>query len=191
MDTTTIHTNPTRTPTGRTRDQLVPTVLVVVFTTLITGWFNLSEAMPLPLAVLAGAAWGVLVGWAASRLRRHPTMGAWLGSLRLPRHRWFRVRRLRRTDGHPAAQRSAGQLLSDGRALQSTFLPAIPYYVIVNSILGYSSSPRSSHSVGAPTTPHPHPGRRRGCTRDAGMDSTSPSSRPAWAGPTKTTQPRY
>ena len=47
MDTTTIHTSPTMTPTGRTRDRLAP-----------TGWFNLSEAMPLPLAVLAGAAWG-------------------------------------------------------------------------------------------------------------------------------------
>ena len=37
------------------------------------------------------------------------------GRLRLPRHRWFRVRRLRRIDGHPAPQRSAGQLLGDRR----------------------------------------------------------------------------
>ena len=76
MDT--IHENPTMTPTGLTRDRLVPTVLVVVFTALITGWFNLSEAMPLPLAILAGAAWGLLLSWAASRLITRPKMGAWL-----------------------------------------------------------------------------------------------------------------
>jgi hypothetical protein len=136
MDTTTIHANPTLTPTGRTRDRLVPTVLVVVFTTLITGWFNLSEAMPLPLAVLAGAAWGLLLGWAASRLRRDPTMGAWLedafvylGTVGFA---------FAGCGGLMAILLLNGALESSsvtGETLQSTFLPAIPYYIIVNSIL--------------------------------------------------------
>jgi hypothetical protein len=134
MDT--IHANPTMTPTGPTKGRLVPTVLVVAFTALITGWFNLSEVMPLPLAVLAGAAWGVLLSWAASRLRTHPKVGAWLEDVFI----------FLGTVGFAFA--GCGGLMAillldgaldsssvTGETLQSTFLPAIPYYIIVNSIL--------------------------------------------------------
>jgi hypothetical protein len=134
MDT--IHASPTMTPTGRTRDWLVPTVLVVIFTALITGWFNLSEVMPLPLAVLAGAAWGVLLGWAGSRLRTHPTPAAWLedafvylGTVGFA---------FAGSGGLMAILMLSGALDSSsvtGETLESTFLPTIPYYIIVNSIL--------------------------------------------------------
>jgi hypothetical protein len=134
MDT--IHESPTMTPTGRTRDWLVPTVLVVLFTALITGWFNLSQVMPLPLAVLAGAAWGVLLSWAASRLSRHPTMGAWLedvfvslGTVGFAFAGCGGLMAILLLDGALDSSSVTGE------TLESTFLPAIPYYIIVNSIL--------------------------------------------------------
>ena len=134
MDT--IHASPTTTPTGRTRDWLVPTVLVVVFTALITGWFNLSEAMPLPLAVLAGAAWGVLLGWAGSRLRTHPAIAAWLedvfvylGTVGFAFAGCGGLMAILLLDGALDSSSVTGE------TLESTFLPAIPYYIVVNSIL--------------------------------------------------------
>ncbi|MQA82510.1 MAG: hypothetical protein GEV10_29295 [Streptosporangiales bacterium] len=43
-------------------ERLQPFLLVVPFTAVITGWFNLSEALPVPLAVVIGASWGVVLG---------------------------------------------------------------------------------------------------------------------------------
>jgi hypothetical protein len=134
MDT--LHANQTMTPTRRAKDRLVPTVLVVVFTTLITGWFNLSEVMPLPLAILAGVAWGVLLSWAASRLRTPPALGAWLEDALV----YFGTVgfAFAGCGGLMAILLLNGALDSSsvtGETLERTFLPAIPYYIIVNSIL--------------------------------------------------------
>lgn len=55
----------------------LPILLTVVFSTVVTGLFNLSESMPMPVALLAGAAWGVVLGLLASWLRSKP-VGVWL-----------------------------------------------------------------------------------------------------------------
>ncbi|WP_350274581.1 hypothetical protein [Kribbella sp. HUAS MG21] len=111
-----------------------PYAVVVPFSALITGLFNLSELMPWPLAVLAGAAWAVLIGLVAQRIGQ----------------RW----RGRVEDGlvvlgaAGAAFAGCGGLMAillldgalrssslTGDALEQMFLPSIPYYIAVNSVL--------------------------------------------------------
>ncbi|GAA1570332.1 hypothetical protein [Kribbella karoonensis] len=113
-----------------------PYVLAVPFSALITGLFNLSEVVPWPFALLIGAAWGCLVGRIAQRLTKRPA-------------------RARRAEdilvvcgaagfafagcgGLMAILLLNGALQSSslsGEALEQMFLPSIPYYIAVNSIL--------------------------------------------------------
>lgn len=113
-----------------------PFLVVVPFSAVITGWFNLSGFLPLPVAVLVGAAWGVGLGLVATWVGRH--------------ERW----RARLEDGFVAAGVVAvafaacgglafllmlgGALSAEsltGEALHALFLPSIPYYIVTNSVL--------------------------------------------------------
>ncbi|MEU0551677.1 hypothetical protein [Micromonospora sp. NPDC005979] len=58
-------------------DQVVPFVLVAVFTIVVQG-LSLMEFLPLPVALLIGAAWAVIVGLAARWASRGPTRSAWV-----------------------------------------------------------------------------------------------------------------
>jgi hypothetical protein len=119
-------------PTGR-----VPILLVIVFAAVITGWFNLSEAMPSPLAVLAGAVWGAVIGWLGLWIQsRRPALGAWLedGFVYLGAIGFA----FAGCGGLMAILLLTGTLNSasvTGETLEQTFLPSIPYYIAVNSIL--------------------------------------------------------
>lgn len=123
-------------PPASTWERLLPFALAVPFTTIVTGWFNLSEAMPVPVALAAGAGWGVGLGLLASWLRRKPVLGAWLedgfvyvGTVGFA---------FAGCGGLMAILLLSGALDSSsltGEALESTFLPSIPYYIVVNSLL--------------------------------------------------------
>jgi hypothetical protein len=114
-----------------------PFLLAVPFTTAVTGLFNLSEAMPTPLAIAVGAVWGVLLGLVAvAIMRRKPKLGAWIedglvfaGVLAFA---------LAGCGGLMAILMLNGALESaslTGESLEAMFLPSIPYYIIVNSFL--------------------------------------------------------
>jgi hypothetical protein len=121
--------------TSRTQ-HLVPLVPVMVFTTVVTGWFNLSEVVPVPLALVLGAGWGAAVGllglWAGRGTRR----GAWLedGFVALGAMGFA----FAGCGGLMAILMLNGTIDSSsltGETLESTFMPSIPYYIAVNSIL--------------------------------------------------------
>jgi hypothetical protein len=57
-------------------DRLAPLVLVAVFTVVVQG-LSLMEFLPLPVALLIGAGWAVLIGVAASWASRRPAVRAW------------------------------------------------------------------------------------------------------------------
>ncbi|GAB3426648.1 hypothetical protein [Flindersiella endophytica] len=115
----------------------VPILLVIAFAAVITGWFNLSEALPTPLAVLAGAAWGAVIGWLGLWIQaRRPMLGAWLedGFVYLGAIGFA----FAGCGGLMAILLLTGTLDSasvTGETLEQTFLPSIPYYIVVNSIL--------------------------------------------------------
>jgi hypothetical protein len=58
-------------------DVAVPFALAVVFTVVIQG-LSLSEYLPVPVALLAGAGWALLIGLAAIWIKRRPTVSAWV-----------------------------------------------------------------------------------------------------------------
>jgi hypothetical protein len=111
--------------------------VVVAFAAVITGWFNLSEAMPTPLAVVAGAAWGAVIGWLGLWIQtRRPAAAAWLedGFVYLGAVGFA----FAGCGGLMAILLLNGTLASasvTGETLEQTFLPSIPYYIVVNSIL--------------------------------------------------------
>jgi hypothetical protein len=55
---------------------IAPFALVAVFTVVVQG-LSLMEFLPLPLALLIGAAWAALIGSAAHRVSRRPVLSAW------------------------------------------------------------------------------------------------------------------
>lgn len=57
-------------------DQIAPYVLVAVFTVVVQG-LSLMEFLPLPIALLIGAGWAVLIGLAARWAIRRPALSAW------------------------------------------------------------------------------------------------------------------
>ncbi|MFY1687407.1 hypothetical protein [Plantactinospora sp. WMMB782] len=57
-------------------DRIAPFALVAVFTVVVQG-LSLMEFLPLPIALLIGAGWAVLIGVAARRASRRPTLSAW------------------------------------------------------------------------------------------------------------------
>ncbi|MEJ3746570.1 hypothetical protein WEI85_27915 [Actinomycetes bacterium KLBMP 9797] len=111
----------------------MPIALAVLFTTVITGWFNLSEALPLPLALLVGAAWGVAVGLVGTRLRStRPWLEdafIYLGTVGFAFAGCGGLMAILLLDGALDSSSLTGE------TLESTFLPSIPYYIVANGIL--------------------------------------------------------
>lgn len=119
------------------KEWLPPFLLAVPFTAIITGLFNLSDALPAPVAVAVGAGWGIVLGLIAIWIRmRKPILSAWfedgmvyLGTVGFA---------FAGCGGLMAILMLAGALESSsltGESLEALFLPAIPYYIIVNSLL--------------------------------------------------------
>lgn len=113
----------------------LPILLTVVFSTVVTGLFNLSDFLPLPVALVAGAAWGVVLGLLASWLRSKP-VGVWLedgfvglGAIGFAFAGCGGLMAILLLDGTLASSSVTGE------TLESTFLPSIPYYIAVNSVL--------------------------------------------------------
>lgn len=116
---------------------LPPFLLVVPFSAVITGWFNLSEAMPVPLAVAAGAGWGAALGLLVTWLRRYTRVRAVLedvfvaaGSVAVAFAACGGLAMLLLLNGALTAESLTGE------AMQAMFLPSIPYYIVTNGILG-------------------------------------------------------
>jgi hypothetical protein len=122
-------------PTSRAA-RLAPLVPVMVFTAVVTGWCNLSEVMPAALALALGAGWGAAIGLLGLWVQRRARLGAWLedGFVSLAAIGFafagcgglMAILMLNGTMDSPSLT---------GQTLQSTFMPSIPYYVVVNSIL--------------------------------------------------------
>lgn len=108
-----------------------PYFLVVPFSALITGLFNLGEFLPWPVAVLLGASWGFLIGLIARRITGQRTENALIGI-------GAAGFAFAGCGGLMAILLLRGALNSTsltGEALEQMFLPSIPYYIAVNSIL--------------------------------------------------------
>jgi hypothetical protein len=117
-------------------ERFMPLVSVMVFTTVVTGWFNLPEVMPIPVALALGAGWGAAVGVVGLRLGGRARLRAWLedGAIVLGAAGFA----FAGCGGLMAILLLNGTLDSSsltGETLESTFLPSIPYYITVNSIL--------------------------------------------------------
>lgn len=128
-------TRSSSTRTWLTSDYWVPVALVVVFSAVVTGWFNLSEGMPVPLAVLAGAAWGLILGVLGVRIGRS-AVGAWLedgfvsmGAIAFAFAGCGGIMALLLLNGALDSPSLTGE------TLESVFLPSIPYYITVNGVL--------------------------------------------------------
>jgi hypothetical protein len=109
---------------------------VMVFTTVVTGGFNLTEAMPVPLALVLGAGWGAALGVLGLWIRSRARLGAWLedGFVSLGAIGFA----FAGCGGLMAILMLNGALDSSsltGETLERTFMPSIPYYIVVNSIL--------------------------------------------------------
>ena len=61
----------------RTIDRALPYGLAAAFTVVVQG-LSLVEFLPVPVALLAGAVWAGMIGLVASRVRRKPTVSAWV-----------------------------------------------------------------------------------------------------------------
>jgi hypothetical protein len=57
-------------------DRIAPFALVAVFTVVVEG-LSLMEFIPLPIALLIGAGWAVLIGVCARWVSRRPALSAW------------------------------------------------------------------------------------------------------------------
>ena len=57
-------------------DQVAPFAVVTVFTVVVQG-LSLKEFLPLPIALLIGAGWAVLIGHAARWVSRRSALSAW------------------------------------------------------------------------------------------------------------------
>jgi len=128
--------NTITTPRPMLRQRVQPYLLVVPFTAVITGWFNLSEAMPAPFAVVVGAAWGVLlgllVGWMKRRTRWDSPMEditVASGIVAVAFAACGGLAFLMAFDGALDAESLTGE------ALHALFMPAIPYYIVANGVL--------------------------------------------------------
>ncbi|ADD42804.1 hypothetical protein [Stackebrandtia nassauensis] len=119
-----------------TQQRLQPFYLAVPFTAVITGLFNLSETLPAPLALLAGAAWGIVLGLIATWLNTKATLSAWLedgfvylGIVGFAFAGCGGLMAILMLDG------ALGASSLTAEALEALFLPSIPYYIVVNSAL--------------------------------------------------------
>ena len=124
------------TPWPMPSQRVQPYLLVVPFTAVITGWFNLSEAMPAPLAVVVGAVWGVLLGLLVGWVKRRTKWDAPLeditvasGIVAVAFAACGGLAFLLAFDGALNAESLTGE------ALHALFMPAIPYYIVANGVL--------------------------------------------------------
>lgn len=120
----------------RSRERLLPAVPAVVFTTVVTGWFGLAEALPISLAVLTGAGWGLILWLGVSWINRRPRSAAWTEEILL--YLSISGFAFAGCGGLMALLLLNGAITSDsltGDALAETFLPSIPYYIAVNMTL--------------------------------------------------------
>jgi hypothetical protein len=115
---------------------LPPFLVVVPFTAVITGGFNLSEVLPAPVALIAGAGWGVALGLLVAWLRRYASLRAALedvsvaaGVVAVAFAGCGGLAMLLLLNGALSAETLTGE------ALREMFLPAIPYYVVTNAML--------------------------------------------------------
>ncbi len=115
---------------------LVPFLLAVPFTATITGLFNLSDSLPVPVAVTAGAAWGLVVALAATWLTSKPTAAAWVedslvfvGTIAVAFAACGGVMALLVLNGALSSSSLTGE------TLEAVFLPMIPYYIAANAPL--------------------------------------------------------
>ncbi|TWD75404.1 hypothetical protein FB561_6842 [Kribbella amoyensis] len=113
-----------------------PYLLVVPFSALITGLFNAGKVVPWPPAILIGAAWALLMGLIAHWLRRNPRRGRWSEDVLIGVATTALA--FAACGGLMAILLLNGAMRStslSGEALEQMFLPSIPYYIIVNSLL--------------------------------------------------------
>jgi hypothetical protein len=115
---------------------LVPFLLAVPFTATIAGLFNLSDSLPIPIAIAVGGGWGIVVGVAASWLRSRPTVAAWVedslvfvGTVAVAFAGCGGVMALLVLNG------ALGSSSLTGETLEALFLPMIPYYIAANAPL--------------------------------------------------------
>jgi hypothetical protein len=115
---------------------VAPFLLAVTFTATITDLFNLSDSLPIPVAVAVGAGWGILVGVAASWLRSKPRVAAWVedslvfvGTVAVAFAGCGGVMALLVLNGALASSSLTGE------TLEAMFLPMIPYYIAANAPL--------------------------------------------------------
>jgi hypothetical protein len=119
-----------------TQERLRPFLLAVPFTTVVTGLFNLSEPLSVPLGLLAGAGWGVALGLALTWIGRKEAVAAWLEDVLVVAG--ITAVAFAACGGLMALLMLAGALESPsltGETLLELFLPTIPYYIVANSAL--------------------------------------------------------
>lgn len=126
--------NTAPTPTAAKRERLQPFLVVLPFTTVVTGFFNLSGNLPLPVALAAGLAWGAALGLVFTWLRNKPVAGAWLEDAFV----FLAVIGLgfAGCGGLMALIVMGGSLESPsltGETLGEMFMPTIPYYIIATA----------------------------------------------------------
>lgn len=115
---------------------MTPFLLAVPFTAIVTGLFNLSDVLPLPLAVLAGAAWGMALGLLLTWIGRREAIAAWVEDSLVVAGTTAVA--FAACGGLMALLMLAGALDSaslTGETLLKLFLPTIPFYVVANSVL--------------------------------------------------------
>jgi hypothetical protein len=120
------------TVTGRLR----PFLLAVPFTTIVTGLFNLSERLSVPLGLLAGAGWGIALGLLLTWLGRTEARAAWVEDGLVVAG--ITAVAFAACGGLMALLVLAGALDSPsltGETLLKLFLPMIPFYIVANSVL--------------------------------------------------------
>jgi hypothetical protein len=116
--------------------RLQPFFLAVPFTTVVTGLFNLSEQLSVPLGLLAGAGWGVALGLALTWIGRKETTAAWIEDTLVVAG--ITAVAFAACGGLMALLMLAGALDSPsltGETLLTLFLPTIPFYIVTNSLL--------------------------------------------------------
>lgn len=117
-----------------TKDWLQPFFVVVPFSTIVTGFFNLSERLPLPAALAAGLGWGIVLGLVLTWVRKREVLNAWLEDAFV----FLAVIGLgfAGCGGLMALVVIGGALESPsltGETLRAMFLPTIPYYIIATA----------------------------------------------------------
>jgi hypothetical protein len=113
-----------------------PYSLVIPFSAVITGLFNLGEVVPWPIAIVLGAVWGAVVSLTAYWIVRSAGRAAWAEDILVVLG--ITGFAFAGCGGLMAILLLNGALDSTsltGDALEQMFLPSIPYYIVANSIL--------------------------------------------------------